>query len=106
MNNEELTKKIIEIDERTIKHDIQINNLMEQVDDVRDLTNSVHKMATSLEVLANTQKSSDKKLDALSKDVEEIKEKPAKNWENTVRLVFEIVLAAVVAIVLVKMGLK
>ena len=106
MTNEELTKKVIELDERTIEHREQIKTCFNQIEEVRDLTNSVHKMATSLEVLANAQKSTDKKVDVLTKDIEEIKEKPAKNWENGVRLVFELVLAAVVGFVLIKLGLK
>lgn len=106
MTNEELTKRVVDIDERLVRQEEQTKNITDRMNNIDTLTDSVHKMATSLEVLTNTQKSTDKKLDGLSKDVEEIKEKPAKNWENTVRTVFELVLAAVVTFVLVKMGLK
>lgn len=106
MNTEELTKKVIELDERATRHDEQIKTAFNEIKDVKSLAESVHKMATAVEVLANAQKSTDKKVDHLTKDVEEIKEKPAKNWDNTVRLVFEIVLAAIVGLVLIKMGLK
>lgn len=106
MNNEELTKKVIELDERTTRHTEQIKTAQNEIKDIKLLSQSVHKMATAVEVLANAQKSTDKKVDHLTKDVEEIKEKPAKNWESTVRLVFELVLAAVVGLVLIKMGLK
>lgn len=106
MNNEELTKRVVDIDERLVRQEEQTKNITDRMNNIDTLTDSVHKMATSLEVLTSTQKSTEKKLDGLSKDVEEIKEKPAKNWENTVRTVFELVLAAVVTFVLVKMGLK
>ena len=106
MTNEELTKRVVDIDERLVRQEEHIKSITDRMNNIDTLTDSVHKMATSLEVLTNTQKSTEKKLDGLSKDVEEIKEKPAKNWENTVRTVFELVLAAVVTFVLVKMGLK
>ena len=106
MTNEELTKRVVDIDERLVRQEEHIKNITDRMNNIDTLTDSVHKMATSLEVLTNTQKSTEKKLDGLSKDVEEIKEKPAKNWENTVRTVLELVLAAVVTFVLVKMGLK
>lgn len=106
MNNEELTKRVVDIDERLVRQEEQTKNITDRMNNIDTLTDSVHKMATSLEVLTSTQKSTEKKLDGLSKDVEEIKEKPAKNWENTVRTVFELVLAAVVTFVLVKMGIK
>jgi F0F1-type ATP synthase assembly protein I len=106
MNTEELTKKVIELDERTIRNTEQIKSALNDIKDVKALADSVYKMATAVEVLANAQKSTDKKVDNLTKDVEEIKEKPAKNWDNTVRLVFELILAAIVGLVLINMGLK
>ena len=106
MTNEELTKKVIEVDERSIQNREQIKTCFDQINDVRNLATSVHKIATSLEVLTKSQESTEKKVDGLTKDIEEIKEKPAKNWENTVRMVFELVLAAVVGYVLIKLGLQ
>ena len=106
MTNEELTKKVIEIDERSIQNRENIKTCFDQINEVRNLTTSVHKIATSLEVLTKSQESTEKKVDGLTKDIEEIKEKPAKNWENTVRMVFELVLAAVVGFVLIKLGLQ
>ena len=106
MTNEELTKRVVDIDERLVRQEEHIKNITDRMNNIDTLTDSVHKMATSLEVLTNNKKTTEKKLDGLSKDVEEIKEKPAKNWENTVRTVLELVLAAVVTFVLVRMGLK
>lgn len=106
MTTEDLTKKVIELDERTVRHSEQIKNCETKIADISKLTESVNKMATSVQVLANAQKSTEEKVDDLSQDIEEIKEKPAKRWENTVHLVFELVLTAVVTFVLIKMGLK
>lgn len=106
LTTEELTKKVIELDERTIRHGEQINNCANQIENLQSLTSSVYKLATSVEVLTNAQKSTEVKVDSLHKDVEAIKEKPAKNWESMVRLIFEIILAAIVGWVLVQTGLK
>lgn len=105
MTNEELTKKVIEMDEKLIRHGEQIKTAFNQIDDVRMLSDSVHKLATATEVMATAQKTIEKKVDRVAGELEEIKEKPARNWENAVRLVFELALAAVVGWVLVKMGL-
>lgn len=106
LTTEELTKKVIELDERTIRHGEQINNCTNQIENLQSLTSSVYKLATSVEVLTNAQKSTEMKVDTLHKDVELIKEKPAKNWESMIRLIFELVLAAIVGWVLVQTGLK
>ena len=106
MTNEDLTKKVIELDERTIKHGEQLKSCFSKIEDVTKLTDSVSKMATSLEVLATEQKSTKAKVSELGKDIEEIKEKPAKHWDNTVRLIFELVLTAVVTLVLIKIGIN
>lgn len=106
MTNEELTKKVIELDERIVRQGEQIKTAFNQIDDVRSLTDSIHKMATTMELLTSAQKGIEKKVDNLHRDVEEIKIKPARNWENTIRIVFELVLAAVVGLVLIELGLK
>lgn len=106
MTNEQLTGKVVELDERTIRHSEQIKTAFNRIDELNALTDSVHKLATAIEVMASAQKSTEKKVDALSRDLEEIKGKPAKRWEDTARTVFELVLAAVVGVVLIKMGLK
>lgn len=106
MTTEELTQRIVELDERTIRHGEQLKTAFNQIEDVRALTGSVHELATSVRLLTETQKTTERKIDGLARDVDELKQKPARNWESTVRTVFELVLAAVVALVLVKIGLK
>ena len=106
MTNEQLTGKVVELDERTIRHTEQIKSAFNRIDELHALTSSVHRMATALEVLASAQKSTEKKVDTLTRDLEEIKGKPGKRWEDTARLVFELALAAAVGLVLVKLGLK
>ncbi len=106
MTNEQLTAKVLELDERSIRHTEQLKSAFIRIDELHALTDSVHRMATAMEVLMSAQKSTEKKVDTLSRDMEEIKQKPARRWEDSVRTVIEIVLAAVVGYVLLKMGLK
>ncbi len=106
MTNEELTRKVIELDEKIIRQGEQIKTAFNQIEDVRSLADSVHKLATATEVMAAAQKATENKVDRMAGELEEIKGKPAKNWETTVRTVLELVLAAVVGLVLIRMGLK
>ena len=106
LTNEQLTGKVVELDERTIRHSEQIKTAFNRIDELHALTDSVHRMATSMEVMTSAQKSTEKKVDSLTHDLEEIKAKPGKNWEHIVRNVVELILAAVVGMVLIKLGLK
>ena len=106
MTNEQLTEKVVELDERTIRHSEQIKSAFNRIGELHALTDSVHRMATAMEVLTGAQRATEKKVDTLSRDMEEIKEKPARRWEDMVRTAFELVLAAIVGLVLVKLGLK
>ena len=106
MTNEQLTNKVVELDERTIRHTEQLKSAFNRIDELHALTDSVHRMATAMEVLTGAQRATEKKVDTLTRDLNEIREKPAKRWEDTVRLVFELALAAAVGLVLVKLGLK
>ena len=74
MTNEQLTVKVVELDERSIRHTEQIKSAFNRIDELHALTDSVHRMATVMEVLTNAQKSTEKKVDTLSRDLEEIKE--------------------------------
>lgn len=106
MTNEQLTGKVVELDERTIRNSEQIKTAFNQINELHALTDSVHKLATAIEVMASAQKSTEKKVDSLAHDLEEIKAKPGKNWEHIVRNVVELILAAVVGMVLINLGLK
>ena len=77
MTNEELTQRYVEIDERVTRVAEQIKTAFNRIDDVKDIANSVYKLATTVEILTREQQISNEKLDRVSEDVEEIKNKPA-----------------------------
>lgn len=84
----------------------QIKGALKRIDEQKELTESVHKLATSVELLAASQKAMEHKVDDLAGDVDEMKQKPAKKWDNAVELVFTMILTAVVTFFLTRIGLK
>ena len=84
----------------------QIKTLFNRVDEQKTLTESVHKLAISLERLTSAQKSTADKVDDLTGDVEELKNKPAKRWDSATTVVITVIITAVVTFILTQIGLK
>ena len=80
----------------------QIKSIFKRLDEQKEMMESIHKLATSVELLASAQKSTEKKVDGLTKEVEEIKYKPAKRWD----LVVTALISAVMAFLAAEFGLK
>ena len=102
MNNEDLTKKVIAIDEVVTRHTEQIKTCFAQIAESKNLAESVHKLVTTVEILVREQKSTNEKMDKLSGEIEEIKEKPAKRWD----LIVTALISGVVGFLLTQIGLK
>lgn len=98
-------KRLTEILERQARLEEQIKAAFKRIDEQKALTESVQSLALSVERLASTQKNMETKLSALSEDVDELKEKPAKKWENSVWLVIAAVIGAAAGYVLKTIGL-
>lgn len=84
----------------------QIKTLYARVDEQKTLTESVHKLAISLERLTSAQKSTADKVDDLTSDVEELKTKPAKRWDSATTVVITAIITAVITFIFTKVGLK
>ncbi len=106
VTNEELTKKIVELDERATRHTEQLKTVFNQIAEVKGIAESVHKLATTVEILALEQKNTGRKMDKISAELEEIKEKPAKRYESVVAVVITVIVTAVVTFALTRMGLN
>lgn len=106
MTNEELTQKVVELDERATRHTEQIKTVFNQLAEVKGMTESVHKLATTVEVLALEQKNTGEKIDKLTGEVDEIKEKPGKKWEAVVMVAITAIVTGVVTFLLTRMGLS
>ena len=105
MNTEDLTARVIALDERVTRHTEQIKTCFSQISEIRDLTASVHKLATSVEVIGLEQKNMNGKMDRLAGDLEEIKEKPARRWDTVVTVAVTVIVTALVTFALTKIGL-
>ena len=106
MNAEDLTNKVFDLDERVTRHTEQIKTCFNQIDETRSMAESVHKLATTVEILALELKSTNKKMDRLTQEVEEIKEKPAKRWDSVVGIFITAVATAIVTFLLTRLGLS
>ena len=84
----------------------QIRTLFTRVDEQKTLTESVHKLAISLERLTSAQKSTSDKVDSLTDDVEELKNKPAKKWDAAATVAITAIISAVVTFIFTRIGLK
>lgn len=84
----------------------QIKTLFTRVNEQKTLTDSVHKLAISLERLTSAQKSTADKVDDLTGDVEELKNKPAKRWDSATTVVITAIITAVITFILTQVGLK
>ncbi len=92
--------------EKQARMEEQIKTLFTRVDEQKTLTESVHKLAISLERLTSAQKTTADKVDSLTSDVEELKNKPAKKWDSVTTVVITAIITAVLTFFFTQIGLK
>lgn len=97
--NEEQLQKILENQARM---DEQIKTLFKNQQEIKDLTETVHKLATALEKQGMALQNTEKKVDAVKSDVDEIKTKPGKRWDAVIAAV----ISGIVMFLLGHFGLK
>lgn len=96
----------MDLEERAARHSEQIKTCFNQITDIKTMTECVHRLATSVETLALEQKSTKEKLDNLSDDVEEIKNKPARRWEEIVGKAIAALVGGLIVFALSKIGIS
>lgn len=97
--NEEQIQKVLENQARMEE---QIKTLFRQQADIKELTETVQKLAVALEKQGMALQSTEKKVGEVKADVDEIKSKPAKRWDAIIIAI----ISAVVGFVLAKFGIK
>lgn len=105
MTNEELTKQYVELDERVTRHTEQIKTAFSQISETKMIAESVHKLATTVELLVREQKDTNKKVDKVINDVEEIKEKPGRHWNTLVTVILTAIVSGFVTYMFTQMGM-
>ena len=98
MDNESLAIKLQEVLDRSLRNEGRIKKLEGE-------TETLHKLATSVEVMAEQMKNINNNFKSLTSDVEELKEKPGKRWDSLVNNVIWGVAGALLAYALSHLGL-
>jgi hypothetical protein len=98
MTLDELAVAHQETKDRSIRNEGRIKKLEAE-------STVLHKLATSVEVMAEQLKTMNSNFSALADEVEEIRGKPGKRWESLVEKVIWAFVAALLGYVISKMGL-
>lgn len=98
METEQLIIKLQEATDRSIRNE-------ERIEKLEGENGVLHQLATSVAVMAEQMKSISTNVSTLTNEVEELKEKPGKRWEEIVDKVVWFVLAALLGFVASELGL-
>lgn len=94
-----------ELEKTVVQHTEQIKTLFANQNQLQKLVDSVNSLAVSVKELALKQNALSGDVTGLRSDVDELKEKPAKKWDEITGKIIWAILAAVIGVVLGKFGL-
>ena len=94
-----------ELEKTVVQHTEQIKTLFANQNQLQKLVDSVNALAVSVKELALKQDTISTDVTGLRTDVDAIKEKPAKRWEDITGKIIWAVLAAAIGVILGKFGL-
>lgn len=83
-----------EIGAALARQEEQIKGLDRRMDNLEKLTESVNKLAISVERLTAQQAATDTQIETLTGDVNEIKAKPAKRWDTVIAAIISALIGA------------
>ncbi len=98
MNIEDLAIKLQETTDRSTRNEGRIKKLESE-------SAVLHQLATSVAVMAEQMKTMNTSVITLTTEVEELKDKPGKRWDNLIDKIIWAVAGAVLAYFLSKIGL-
>ena len=90
----------VQIAEELARQSEQIKALSDRMGNLEKLTESVNKLAISLERLTAKQSATEKQVENLADDVGEIKDKPGKRWETAIAAVISALIGAGIALLI------
>ena len=73
-----------DLGETVVRFSEQVSGIERRLDNLEKLTESVNKMALSLERLTTQQNTTEERIARMADDVDEMKSKPAKRWDAVV----------------------
>ena len=90
--------------------DVEVKNLQKSIDsmgdDLKEVKLETKEMSKQLPVIATQVNSIHENSKAMDADVDELREKPGKRWESVVGQIIGLVVAALVGLLLARMGLN
>ncbi len=95
-------EKLAQIVEAQVRMEEQIKTLFKQQAEIKELTETVQKIAIALEKQGMALQSTEKKVDGVKNDGDEIKSKPAKRWDAIIAAI----ISGIVMFLLGHFGLK
>lgn len=97
-----MDERLNHIVEAQVRMEEQIKTLFKQQAEIKELIETVQKLAIALEKQGMALQSTEAKLDGVKSDVDEIKSKPSKRWD----VLIAAVISALVGFALAKLGVK
>ena len=85
------------VESAIVRLDEKIVALVQRMDSLEKLTDTVQELALGIRDLTNRTKSTDEKLGVISKKVDEIESKPAKYWSSVITAVISALVGAAIA---------
>lgn len=82
------------------RHTEQIKTLFERLGNLEKLTESVNKMAISLERVTNKLTATEERVNHIADDVDEIKDKPGKRWDLVIAALISGLVGAGIALLI------
>lgn len=98
MTIEQLAIELQKTEDRSLRNEGRIKKLEGE-------SSVLHQLATSVAVLAEQMKTMNGNVTTLTNEVEQIKEKPTKRWENVVNQAIALLVAAIAGFIFAKIGL-
>ena len=89
-----------EIGQAIARQEEQIKGLARRMDNLEKLTESVNKLAISVERLTSQQQTTDTRVETLTAEVTEIRDKPGKRWDTAVAAVISAMIGAGIALLI------
>ena len=105
MDHEEMAVKLAEVDARCKSNTHRLDDIDEKVDTLQRLTTAVEIMAAEQKHQGATMAEIKTDVTALGKKVDTIEKKPAKRWDKLTETILAVVVTAVIAFLLGRIGL-
>lgn len=108
--HERFGERIGELEAHNKVQDVEVKNLQKSIDsmsgDLREVKDEAREISKQLPVIATQVNAIHETYKAVDADVDEMKEKPGKRWESVVGQIIGLVVAALVGLLLARMGLS